>query len=342
MIPMKGKEGLPHVVGKDIQNVFQNIFKQRGKWRREVRKYVAKYYTEDAPRATNERKIVVFMADGRMHHGGLCDRLRGIVSVYSVCKSLGLDFRIHFCHPFRLEDYMRPNAVDWTVGDEELSYNSLDALPIFCGSNGTHVEQGFQRLWFVQNFKKDFRQIHVYTNAHLKNSRAFAPLFAELFKPAEDVEEAVSAVQREIGGKYVAVTCRFQQLLGDFKEGMGEYPILPVQEREELMQRCVSEIERLHNSLRPQLPLLLTSDSVGFLDYATGRLPYAHRVPGSLKHIDYSTDATHAEQVKSFADLLTLSRAERVFLLKTGRMYNSGFPRIGALIGQKPFKLVRF
>ena len=48
MILLKGKEGIFHVIGKDIQNVFQNLFKQRYKWRREIRRYVASYYTEDA------------------------------------------------------------------------------------------------------------------------------------------------------------------------------------------------------------------------------------------------------------------------------------------------------
>lgn len=344
MIPLKGKEGLPHVVGKDIQNVFQNLFKQRGKWRREVQKHVARYYTADAPRAGNSRKMVVCMADGRMHHGGLCDRLRGFVSVYSVCKAMGIDFRIYFRHPFRLEDYLLPNAVDWTVDDAEMCYNSRDAMPLFCGSNGTHVEQPFQRLWLRQNFAKDYRQVHVYTNAHIAAGKRFKPLFEELFKPSEALSRAVDGVLRETGGPFVAVTCRFQQLLGDFKEGDGQYEVLPPEERRRLMERCLQAIERIHGASGKQggLPVLLTSDSVGFLDHATARLPYVHRVPGSLTHMDYESHSPAGAQLKSFADLLALGHAERVFLLKTGKMYNSGFPRIGALIGGKPFKLVRF
>ena len=339
---MRGKEGLPHVVGKDIQNVFQNLFKQRGKWRREVQKHVAQYYTPDAPRARNNRKMVVFMADGRMHHGGLCDRLRGIVSVWSVCRGMGLDFRISFRHPFRLEDYLLPAAVDWTVSDDELCYNSRDALPVFCGSNGTHVEQPFQRLWLRQNFAKDYRQIHVYTNAHIENGKRFKPLFEELFRPSAELQEAVRAVQAEIGGPYIAVKGRFQQLLGDFHEEFGNCEILPPEGRGRLMERSLRAIETIHSSLKDGLPVLLAVESRRFIDYAMARLPYVHCIPGGMAHIDYTPDAPQDTVLKAFADLLALSRAERVFLIKTGQMYNSGFPRIGALIGGKPFRLVRF
>lgn len=339
---MRGKEGLPHVVGKDIQNVFQNLFKQRGKWRREVGKYVTQYYTPDAPRARNSRKMVVFMADGRMHHGGLCDRLRGIVSVWSVCRGMGIDFKISFRHPFRLEDYLLPAAVDWTVSDDELCYNSRDALPVFCGSNGTHVEQPFQRLWLRQNFAKDYRQIHVYTNAHIENGKRFKPLFEELFRPSAELQEAVRAVQAEIGGPYIAVKGRFQQLLGDFHEEFGNCEILPPAAQDELMERCLQAIVRIHNSPQGGLPVLLAVESRRFIDYAMARLPYVHCIPGGMAHIDYTPDAPQDTVLKAFADLLALSRAERVFLIKTGQMYNSGFPRIGALIGGKPFRLVRF
>ena len=342
MILLRGKEGLPHVIGKDIQNVFQNLFKQRGKWRREVVKYVTKYYSEDAPRATNTEKLVVCMVDGRMHHGGLCDRLRGIVSVWSVCRAMNIGFKVFFRYPFSLEEYLMPNAFDWTISDSELCYNSLDAFPLFCGTNGTHVEQGFQRMWFVKNFKKDVKQIHVYTNAHLEKGSGFMPLFNELFKPSPILQQTVDNVISNIGKPFIAVTARFQQLLGDFKEGDGEFDVLPPDEQSLLMERSLKAVENIYMSQKNRLPILLTADSERFLDYATGRLPYVHRVPGNLVHMDFASSMAHEAQLKSFADLLALSYAERVFLIKTGKMYNSGFPRIGALIGGKPFKLIRF
>ena len=44
------------------------------------------YYSLIVPRATNKSKMVICMLDGRALHGGLSDRLMGIISTYKVCK----------------------------------------------------------------------------------------------------------------------------------------------------------------------------------------------------------------------------------------------------------------
>lgn len=342
MILLSGKEGLFHVIGKDIQNVFQNIFKQRGKWRREVKKYVSCFYTDDAPRATNHDKIVIFMVDGRMHHGGLADRLKGVVSVYSVCRSLGIPVKIHFTSPFKLADFLVPNEVDWTIDEKDICYNRKDALPVFCGTNATHVEMPFQRRWFVKNFKKDFKQIHVYTNAYLEQGHRFKEYFNELFKMSPALEEAVSKTCQEYKDGYITVSCRFLALLGDFNEE-GHKPLSP-EKQAELLNRTKEEIEAIHNEERNRkLPILLMSDSIRCLEYITQELPYVHKIPGLPVHMDYTSDNhNNATHLKTFTDLMVISKAKRVYLLKSREMYNSGFPRIAALIGDRPLKLIRF
>lgn len=335
MMQLSGKEGLLHIIGKDIQNIFQNIFKQRLKWRREVNRYVAQYYSPNESHAVNTRKFIVCMIDGKMHHGGLGDRLRGIVSVYSLCKELGVGFRIYFDSPFNLDDFLVPatDELDWRIGKEQLCFNSSDALPLFCGTNGTHVERPFQRLWLMENFKKDVKQIHVYTNAILIDGQRFQSCFYELFKMSPRLEASVSKVKKELGDRYIAVTCRFQQLLGDFKEG--NYETLEDSEQEKLMQMCAVEIDKLYNSQHCVLPLLLTSDSIRFLNFMSSRVDYVHVVPGTLVHMDYSDLPDIELHLKSFTDLMALSGAERLYLLKGPKMYNSGFPRVASLIGNK-------
>lgn len=341
MVLLLGKEGLFHVIGKDIQNVFQNLFKQRNKWRREVRKYVSRYYSADNPHATNSGKMVICMCDGRMKHGGIGDRLRGIVSAYSICRANGIPFKIYFNSPFKLETYLKPNKVDWTIGDEELCYNSDDAFAVFCGSNATHVEMPFQRRWLAENFRKDVKQVHVYTNAFLEQGKDFKTYFDELFCMSDELAEVVDGCLKEIGGPYISVSCRFQLLLGDFEEE-GNYTILPADEQQELMERSLQEIKKIYASLPVKCPVLLASDSKRFLDYASSKLQYVYTIPGSIAHTDFSSGADNQTHMKSFADMMMLSKAEKLYLLKSGEMYNSGFPRIAARIGNRPFKLVRF
>ncbi len=50
----------------------------------------------------------IAMVDGEAYHGGLCDRFKGIISLYAYCKCSGLPFRIRYTYPFRLEDYLAP------------------------------------------------------------------------------------------------------------------------------------------------------------------------------------------------------------------------------------------
>lgn len=344
MILLFGKEGLFHIVGKDIQNIFQNLFKQRGKWRRETKKWhIDECYSPTNSRCSNKEKEVVVMVDGKMPHGGLSDRLRGIVSVYSICKEMHLAFKVFFNSPFRLDDFLSPNnarLTDWRMDEKDVCHNSEEAFPMFCGTNGTHVEWPFQRRWFLDNFRREAKQIHVYTNALLKDRRVFHDCFHELFKMTPPLEEAVARVREEMGGNYISMTCRFQQLLGDFKEG--DYETLPEEQQEILMENALSEMDEIHAAYAKGRDVLLTSDSMRFLAYAKERRGYVHTIAGELVHMDYSADSSQAKHLKSFTDLMVLSEADVIFLLKSPKMYNSGFPRLASMIGDKPFKLVRF
>ena len=342
MILIRGKEGLIHRTGKDIQNVFQNLFKQRGKWRRKA-KELAPYYSTDAPRLPEDGspKKVICLFDGRIDHCGMTDRLRGIVSAYDVAKQLGYDFRIWFVNPFRLEDYLLPNEVDWRIDESEISYNPADSHVMYCGSNDTHVERFFQRLWFKKCFQEAPRQVHVYTNAHLlPYGQRFGQRFHELFRPSPALLQAVQSYTAPLQGGYYTMSLRFQRLLGDFHERDGVD--IAADEQQRLMDRCISKIDELHRSLDPEKKIMLMSDSVRFLEYAASRLPYVRYVPGKVLHIDFCDSTPDDVNLKLFADILIISQAERAFLLQTGQMYNSGFPRRAAQVGNIPFKHIRF
>ena len=83
-----------------------NLFYREYRLRRKVRRHLLPYYKEAFPVGKNTNKMIVFMADGRKSHGGLADRLRGIVSTYEYCLNHRVEFRIKFKSPKKIEDLL--------------------------------------------------------------------------------------------------------------------------------------------------------------------------------------------------------------------------------------------
>ena len=99
-------------------------------------------------------------------------------------------------------------------------------------------------------------------------------------------------------------------------------------------------IKKIHRYLPEFYKILVTSDSERFLAKAS-TLPRTYIIPGKVIHIRYKTTDTSA-YMKTFLDMFLLSGAESLVLFKTGKMYNSGFPRLASQIGNKHFKIHEF
>ena len=128
-------------------------------YQRENERLKRKGLNVDAP------KTVVYMAlSETTFSGGLSDRLRGIVAIYSECKRMGLPFRIVF-EPLHLEDYLSPNKYDWRINDDEICWDTSCVYPCVILTYHNNSRNFWQR--FVQHailscfLKKPFRQIHV-------------------------------------------------------------------------------------------------------------------------------------------------------------------------------------
>lgn len=81
------------------------------------------------PRLWRERDVVV-MVDGKRPHGGVTDRFRNILSLYSYCKANGIRFRVYYFFPTPLTEYLVPNEYDWRISHREISYHRLDSRDI--------------------------------------------------------------------------------------------------------------------------------------------------------------------------------------------------------------------
>lgn len=171
----------------------------------------------------------IAMIDGRYYHGGLTDRLKGIISIYAYAKSVNIPFRINFTYPFMLNDFLCPNRYNWMLEMNGIIYNIRYANPIVLFS-----ELSGKRL---SRLKKT-RQHHFYLNRDLipainniyHHNYIFSELFNELFKPAPILDQAIKNQLNIINGQYIAIVFRFQQLLNDFNEG--NFEILSPDDRE--------------------------------------------------------------------------------------------------------------
>lgn len=294
-----------------------------------------KSYTNTTHKQNENLNVCVSMFDERVNPGGLADRIFGIVSVYQACKDLKLSFKIYHKYPFDLAFLLSSNIVEWEMRQDELVRDKSVKIVFIRSllSNKNQKRQNTLKRILSHNTNT---QIQVYSNLDSFDSERFQLLFNELFKPSPILQENIDFHIGEINGKYVSVTFRFQQLLGDFKEG--QFEILDETKRLELIQSCIEQIEAI-NCRFPNHKILVTSDSSTFLERAD-EFPYTYIIPGKVVHMAYDDSAGIEAYMKSFIDLYMIAGAEKVFSVRIGKMYNSGFPRLAAKIGNKPFEYI--
>ncbi len=312
------------------------LFFREYRFKRKVRRHLRKHYTPDAPRKAGRKGLVVAMANGFCHHGGLCDRLRTYTALYRYCMDHGLPFAIYHRFPFRLEDYLKPVEYDWRTDDNEISFNSEETDILYTDTSGDTGERElrFRDKVYDKFLRNNHRQQHHFYSSFVDGGEEFGPTFRRLFQPTDPIRHLIDRETVAIGAPYVAVATRFLDLLGDFREPK-EYLRLEPRERDRLIDRCIAKIAEIHHRW-PGYKILVTSDSSLFLAAASA-LPYVHVIEGVIAHVDTAQSEDHT---KTFLDFFMLGKAEKVYQLKFDRMYSGYFSRSAAMAGDRPFELV--
>lgn len=320
-----------------IKKEINYAFFRQYRYRRVARRHLSRYYSPDAPRAVNTDKLVIGMADGKYLHGGLADRLRGLVTLYSCCLSKGVRFGIRFTSPFDLTEYLIPNEYDWRVDDSTLCMNNLDAKAVYMDNIDAQDarEPRWQQRVMERCVDLPYRQIHVYSSFSYVGDD-FGRLFRELFRPSPRIETLLAPHRKALGTGYISVSTRFMELLGDFREPRGGTR-LDQAGRNDIISRCLSRIAAIHD-LHPKARILVTSDSIGFLA-ACRQLEYVHTVEGDIAHVDTNAAADHS---KTFVDFLLIAGATHAYQLRTGPMYAGNFSLRAAQAGDRPHTLIEF
>ncbi len=284
-----------------------------------------KWYKKD--NAKSSFVGLISCVDGRLWHGGLTDRFKGIISTFAFCRQNDIPFRIKYDYPFKLEDYLIPNQYDWRLKEGEFSTNYDNS----------------EILYLVgESKKKRYRipkrtQIHVYANrdATLNHDNLqWGELFKSLFQPSDTLKKAISELDF---GKYIAVVFRFQNLLGDFPE----YDFKPLDEegKKKLLIKCEKAVDNFLKQYKAY-NVLVTSDSISFLNMIKEK-ERVRIIPGKVSHVDNKVEHKNGDTyLKSFVDFFMISKAIKVFGVGTKYMYPSGFPKYAAKVNNIPFERV--
>ena len=298
-----------------------------------IRTEISNQYYRPSDRPLDpHRRMVILMIDGHTLHGGMADRIKGCLGIYALCKKRDIPFRINWCYPFDLQLFLEPGSYDWRIDPRQIVYETPYSQPVARYTFDLPGEEFWDKRAVARQLRFDSHtQYHLYTNTMLCR-KAWSRSFGELFKPTPLLQQAIDKNRSELNGPYVSFTLRFQQLLGDFREG--PFPVLEESERERLIERCLDKLAELIDRVPESHRILVTSDSITFLNRVR-QLPRTYVIPGEVAHMNYPGESLVF--LKSFLDFYLIMGADEVHLLQTGQMYRSGFPQFAAEIGRKPF-----
>lgn len=299
---------------------------------------ILKGYKRNNSTFTSNEVICIY--NGNVIAGGLADRLRGIISVYAICKELGKQFKLYFVSPFNLEDYFIPHLYDWHIDLEGISFNQDNVDIVVLDTTDTSKYQQDKQYSYLYKALQSAKQIHAYTNAYFSYNLNYSELFTELFKPSERLQNSLSSLMEDSGHDYISISARFLNLLGDFNETMNVQELSEC-EQKQLLDSVLDQVRLIHMK-NPQKKILANSDSVTFLQEAK-KLEYVFVNPGTVTHIDAKQETdSYLQFEKTFLDFLMIANASSIYLLKERRMHKSGYPYAASLLYSKPFEVIEF
>ncbi|HBH06232.1 MAG TPA: hypothetical protein DDX92_06490 [Flavobacteriales bacterium] len=287
---------------------------------------------------------VVFEADGLVPQGGLVDRLKGIISIYYLCKKYGVDtFRINFTSPFKLEDFLIPNNVNWLIRENEISYKYPSSRPVYrvMESNPDVLDKVIKRhsggCRFIY-FNMDILKKREKSN----HEQIWRECFHELFKMSPELQREIDALN--IDKEAIAIHTRFVNLFGDFshylpgKSGFAK-SVLNEQEREKLISKVCLRIDEIIKN-HPNREILFFSDS----NYFLGNLPEQYReklriLEGDVQQSEDMSKTGFEAHKKSFIDFMAMSYCNKVIRIEGSGLYKSAFSKYAAIMGGSEFSV---
>lgn len=316
-------------------STIKNIKKKLAKKAKQLK--LKRFHAKQSSTKRYAKKRIIICFNGQIPHGGLVDRLKGIVSFYEIAKLLDYNFFIQFNNPFNLDAFLEPNTVDWTIFPEEVTYNSKHTELIYAINNFD-----INPLNRIKNSKAE--TFIVYANIDYLNK--FYPQettesrqekwrisFNQLFKKSALLNQKLKGVEPD---KYIAFHTRFTTLMGDFADTTSL--VLSDNEKDNLVLQLQLKIQELLNNTNSKCYGF--SDSINFLNTIKTK-ENIYLVEGNPFHMDnFDANASLEGHLKTILDFFMISESETVYFLKLGKMYHSSFSKYAAIVGNKPFKII--
>lgn len=299
---------------------------------------LAKNYKIGLKKGHNSTIIAVF--DGKVSHGGLVDRLKGIISLYEYSQLNNLDFRIYFKSPFNLEDYFQENSVRWNI-------NTLDR--IFPSSKPIFLINEFNLSRLIKPLSKNGeKEFHIYCNIdYLKQlyptytqeqiNRHWGTRFNELFKMSSNLESGVNNILSNLTHHKTGIHFRFGSILNDFNDTFQRN--LTPSEKRSIVDKSMEQIERILDRHTNDSHFLF-SDSYSFLTEAKETFPQLKIIEGIPVHTDLNGAAEESGHYKTLLDFMILSKMNRIYFVKSKEMHSSNFSKYAAMIGDSIFRQI--
>jgi glycosyltransferase involved in cell wall biosynthesis len=286
---------------------------------------------------TSEKKqqIAVLLVDGKYSHGGFCDRLKGIVSLFHYAQVKNIPFRIDYTYPFKLSDFLLPNQYDWLPKEGEISRNLADVKYICLVR-----DPSAKRLLRVKTNK----QIHCHANrdivkqlnAAYQTDYDWGTMFNTLFRPGTELADLIAYHKEQMKGNYISAQFRFINLLGDFKDNR-KFSLADT-EKKALIEKNMQAIREL-NQQYPDKMIFVATDSITFSD-CVSQLNFVYTLSGNIVHIDYIEGEKRSAYERVFLDFYLLAESEHIFSIGTKAMYASEFPLYAAKVNGVPFERI--
>jgi hypothetical protein len=300
-----------------------------------LRQYEQNLYSKYKQRGTLPLKQrLVLMQDDNFSHGGLVDRMKGVVSAYFLANQFDLDFSIYFKDvndPFIT--LMNDKNVEVLSGKDSLCYDRNFSRPLIWYNYFPKNSVDIKRRLLSK------KEIHLYCNVNLLQSFNFSEF--EMQSVWAKISNHIFQFKKNDDENAIGIHLRFIGLLGDFTD-LREYR-LDEKQKMNMIEWCGNKILEIGMS-HPDKNLKVFSDSSTFLSVLKQNEKFKllkKRFQIDTNDIGHTAlDLNGKVFKKTVDDFFGLRSCEKVFQLRCGKMHRSDFSRYAAISALKQFEIM--